>query len=492
MSERPNLIFILTDDQGFWALGASGNREIHTPNLDRLAATGVRFTHMLCASPVCSPARATLLTGQMPSQHGVLDWLRGGNYDPHAAAQAGYAQVDPAETAIPYLNGRVTYPALLAQAGYTCGLSGKWHLGDSLRPAPGFSFWRVLSGGGSAYFNGEIFQEGQVRPAPGYLTDAIAANALAFLDWQTARRQPFFLAVHPNAPHSPWDADQHPPELRGLYRDCPFESVPDLPVHPNQINSAPRGTGARRRELLTGYYAAVSGVDRLVGRILAWLDAHNQRENTLLIFTSDNGMNMGHHGLWGKGNATYPANMYEESVRVPFIVSQPGRVPAGVVDDSLLSHYDIFPTLLDLFDLPNPSAADLPGRSFAPLLRGAARPAPNADERPIYVYDEYGPTRMARTRRWKYVHRYPNGPHELYDLQADPGETHNRVDDPAARPVIHELRASLADWFARYSEPANDGALQPVTGMGQLRRPGAPSAFAAGWHYVDANGEQRE
>ena len=139
----------------------------------------------------------------------------------------------------------------------------------------------------------------------------------------------FYLSICHNAPHSPWNASQHPRELRDLYRDCPFHSVPDLPAHPWQINSAPRGTGERRRELLTGYYSAITGADRSLGQILDWLEDHNLRDNTLVIFSGDNGMNMGHHGVWGKGNGTYPANLYEESVKVPFILSQPGALAAG-------------------------------------------------------------------------------------------------------------------------------------------------------------------
>jgi len=485
----PNILLILTDDQGAWALGAAGNREIVTPHLDRLAESGIRFENFFCVSPVCSPARASLLTGRIPSQHGVHDWIQQGNLeDRHMMHLPGHVFAGDT-TAIEYLAGIPAYTDILAQHGYICGLAGKWHMGDSLKPQKSFSYWEVIPYGGSAYFNGPVIEDGRVRLESRYLTDVITEKALAFLEQRPAE-QPFYLSVHYTAPHSPWNSDQHPQDLRDLYADCPFESAPDLPVHPRQINSVPRGTGERRRELLTGYYAAISGVDRGVGQILAWLDEHGLRENTLVIFTGDNGMNMGHHGLWGKGNGTFPANMYEESVKVPAIIAGAGFVPGGQVSRDLLSHYDVFPTLLDYLGLPNSQAGALPGRSFAPLLRGQA-----LDERgPVVVFDEYGPTRMIRSQRWKYIHRYPYGPHELYDLENDPGEAANLIEEASTIEIATELNAQLAEWFVRYADPYLDGSREAVTGKGQLGRPGPAGAgkpaFGGGWWYVDENGKR--
>lgn len=488
---RPNILFILTDDQGAWALGCAGNREIHTPHLDRLASTGMRFDHFFCASPVCSPARASLLTGRIPSQHGVHDWIKRGNLPEAMCRALGDDNFGGDEVAIRYLEGLSGYTDFLAAAGYTCGLSGKWHLGDSLTPQMGFSYWRVVPFGGSGYFNAPMIIDGELRREPGYLTDAITAHALEFLDQQAGNPQPFYLSVHYTAPHSPWDAAQHPAELRELYRDCPFESIPDLPAHPHQINSAPRGTGERRRELLTGYYASLSGVDRGVGQLLERLQAHGRLADTLVIFASDNGMNMGHHGLWGKGNATFPQNMYDTSVKVPLIVSQPGRVPQGVTNADLLSQYDLLPTLLDHLGLENPLAARLPGRSFAPLLRGEALHG----REHVVVFDEYGPVRMIRGRRWKYVHRYPYGPHELYDLDEDPGEERNRYGQAGFESVTAQLKGELDEWFARYADPRVDGAREGVTGKGQLGLAGVLGAgaptYAGDWWYIDENGGRR-
>ncbi|MDH7569824.1 MAG: sulfatase-like hydrolase/transferase [Armatimonadota bacterium] len=478
MKRLPNLVLILSDDQGAWALGCAANSEIQTPNLDRLAATGTRFSRFFCASPVCSPARASLLTGHIPSRHGIHDWLRKGNMD------------EQGDHAIPYLLGLRGYTQLLARAGYVCALSGKWHLGDSLRAQQGFTHWFAHQLGGGPYYNAPLIRNGTPYREPRYVTDVITDDALEFLAEQRCREQPFYLSVHYTAPHSPWDPQQHPDDVLNLYADCPFLSCPDEPAHPWQINSAPRGTGEKRKEQLRGYYAAVTAMDRNVGRILDALEAMDRREETLILFTSDNGMNMGHHGIFGKGNGTFPQNMYDTSVMVPAIFSRPGSCPAGVVVDGLYSHYDVFPTLLEYAGIDFRDET-LPGASFAPLLRGEGMPG----REDVVVCDEYGPVRMIRNRRWKYVHRFPCGPHELYDLAEDPGERHNLFAEKGAQSEIERLKGRLDRFFLRYGDPGLDGAREPVYGVGQvglagIRAGGAP-AFHSEFHYVDADGRPR-
>jgi len=482
--ERPNILFVLTDDQGAWAMGCAGNTEIRTPNLDRIAATGVRCDNFFCASPVCSPARASILTGRIPSQHGIHDWLRTGNYvSPNPAAEDQHA--------IEYLRGMRAYTDVLAENGYSCGISGKWHLGDSARPQKGFTYWHVFPWGGGNYHNADILRNGVLENDPRYLTDVITEGGLNFLDAQAATDAPFYLSVHYTAPHSPWERGQHPEELTALYAGLSFATCPDVPLHPWQINSAPRGEGDKRIELLTGYYAAISGLDRGVGQLLDKLEQMGVRDNTLVIFTSDNGMNMGHHGIWGKGNGTFPLNMYDSSVKVPMLLSQPGRIAQGAVETRLLSHYDILPTLLDYVGLECAETVALPGRSFAPMLRGDA----TAERDHVVVCDEYGPVRMIRARDWKYVHRYPYGPHELYDLVNDPGEEHNLVDDTAQLTRVVEMRGRLAAWFAQYVDPALDGSKEPVSGKGQIDLAGLAgegrTAFTDDWWYIDASGNRR-
>ncbi len=456
-ADRPNVLFILADDLGAWGMGCAGNDEIRTPNLDRLAATGIRFEQLFCVSPVCSPARASILTGRIPSQHGIHDWLRAGN-SPVADAVGGTPPVE-------YLQGDVGYTDLLAAHGYTCGLSGKWHLGDSHHPQKGFRFWRVHATGGGPYYGAPLISDGQIYREPGYVSDVFTDNALTFLEQQARSESPFYLSVHYTAPHSPWNRDNHPGQIYDAYfRECDFRSTPDEPMHPWQINSAPYGDEPARRQILSGYFTAVSEMDRNVGRLIDWLERERLRENTLVIFTGDNGMNMGHHGIYGKGNGTFPQNMYDTSVKVPGIVSRPGHVPADRVSHDLLSHYDLMPTLCDYLGIALPDAHQRPGRSFAPVLRGM----PLAERDHLVVFDEYGPVRMIRNRRYKYVHRYPYGPHELYDVLDDPNERNNLVESDGYGELAAEMKRQLDEWFLRYVDPSRDGAREPVTGKGQL------------------------
>jgi choline-sulfatase len=461
-----NIVFILSDDQGAWAMGCAGNKEIITPNIDSLAEQGLRFSNFFCTSPVCSPARASILTGRIPSQHGIHDWLRGGNVDKskldESLQQSGIFQHE--SKPIEYLKDFKTYPQILSENGYTCALSGKWHLGDSVRPQQGFSHWFTIARGGCSYFKPDVVRDGKVQIENHYITDLITDDALDFLSTQAEGDTPFYLSIHYTAPHSPWDRDNHPKEFFDLYEDCPFESCPDLPLHPWQVNSAPHGTGEVRKELLKGYYAAVTAMDRQIGRIIDKINDMGLRENTLIVFAGDNGMNMGHHGIWGKGNGTFPQNMFDTSVKVPFIVSWPGHIPQGQVCEELLSQYDIMPTLLDLVGLTNPDAEECPGHSFAPILRGEEY---DAGEN-VVVYDEYGPVRMIRSRDWKYVHRYPYGPNEFYDLKKDPDENENLIDKKELQPIIEKMRGQLEEWFVRYANPEIDGAREGTVGSGQL------------------------
>jgi choline-sulfatase len=309
-TERPNVIFILTDDQGIWAAGCYGNPEIRTPNIDRLAATGLRFENFFCTSPVCSPSRATFLTGRLPSRHGVHDWIRAGNVPPDAAI---------------YLEGQVGYTDVLAGKGYVCGISGKWHLGASQLAQHGFAHWYVHQRGGGPYNNAPMIRDGRLINEPGYVTNAITDDALEFIDAQATTADPFYLSVHYTAPHSPWTG--HPQEIVDSYDDCPFASCPQESRHPGARPVTDEHLG--NRESLKGYFAAVTAMDADVGRIIDRVERLGLRENTLIVFTSDNGYSCGHHGFWGKGNGTFPLNMYENSVRVPFIASHPGHLPEG-------------------------------------------------------------------------------------------------------------------------------------------------------------------
>jgi arylsulfatase A-like enzyme len=220
-----------------------------------------------------------------------------------------------------------------------------------------------------------------------------------------------------------------------------------------------------RRESLTGYYAAISAMDENIGRLLDRLEEEGVLENTVIVFTADNGMNMGHHGIWGKGNGTKPVNMYDTSVKVPAIIAAPGRFEGARVSDEMLSHYDLFPTLLDIAGVENNPDPEQPGVSFKSLLEGSEERA----RENIVVFDEYGPCRMIRNKDYKLVLRYP-GPCELYDLNADPDEYNNLYDDTNYSSIIANMAIELDDWFAKYVNPNFDGKNEAVTGGGQYDR----------------------
>ena len=470
MKKRPNILFILADDQGAWSLGSAGNSEIITPNLDDLAERGIRFENFFCASPVCSPARASIATAMMPSGHGVLDWLSSGGMDRKlfgkGELEKRYAKEDKP---IRFLEDFYTYPEILEQEGYVCGLSGKWHLGDHIRPAPGFKNWYTIGQGGCPYFAADIVQDGKVQIQTDYITHLITNNALEQLEELSSQQQPFYLSVHYTAPHSPWNKEHHPKEYLDLYKDCPFHSTPDMPVHPNQTMASQVGdTPENRREFLTGYYAAITAMDEGIGKIVKKLEELGERENTLIVFTADNGICMGHHGAWGKGNATFPQNMYEESVKVPAIVWAPEIDGAGRTMQGLYSHCDWYNTLLDyagILDYAQNEHAC--GESFAYLLQGEKE---SQKRNEIFVFEEYGSVRMIRNKKMKYVHRYPDGFCELYDLEKDPEEKENLVEQKEYQQMICEMQKQLFEQFEKCTIPVNSGLLYPVQGRGQRKK----------------------
>lgn len=449
-TKRPNFVFILTDDQGPWAVPWK-MPELYMPNLQELAEEGTVFDNFYCASPVCSPARASILTGRMPSAHGIHDWLVG--------TRSPEAYPDK------YLDDLVTLPAVLAGAGYRCGMSGKWHVGEAREPAPGFTHWYAHRYGGGPYYNAPIWKDGQEAEEPDYLTDAIADHAVAFLE--QVSDQPFFLEIATTAPHDPWDGDNHPDELLDLYADCDFPSVPREPRHP--------WTQPRKKDFehaftdpktsLRGYCAALSGVDRLIGRVRKTLENRGLAEHTIIFYMADNGFSCGHHGVWGKGNGTYPLNFWENSIRVPFVAYVPPQLrdseqPAFV--DSHVSAVSFFPTVCELAGVEPPVDPLRAGASLTGYLDDQS-----PDPEPVIVYDEYGGGRMIRSGRWKYVTRF-DGPTELYDLDTDPHEHDNRANDPKLAEIRDDLHRTLNEWFARHETPLHRAFEQPVAGYGQI------------------------
>lgn len=497
----PNIIMLLSDDQGTWSLGSYGNPEIKTPVLDRMAEEGIRFENFFCTSPVCSPARASIMTGKMPSQHGVLDWLGGGSvykkdfegFQLNHRHAVPYLAVPPADAdaikadavvgfeetlnyqkfmnfekgPIDFMEHHLCYSELLAQHGYTCGLAGKWHLGNSYQAQKGFSFWEVIARGGTNYKLAEYIRDGKVTLEETYVTDTITDDALRFLEEN--KDKPFYLSVHYTAPHSPWEEEDQPREIWDEYNDCEFSHIPDVPAHPWQSKRhlSPKDP-AQRRSYIQGFYTCVTSMDRNIGRIMDFLKDNHLEEDTIVMFLSDNGFNLGHHGIWGKGNGTFPLNMYESSVKVPCILWG-GGIKKGGVSQALFSQYDLFPTILDLAGIDFMGEAymeSLPGTSMVPVLRGEKESV--RDE--VVVYEEYGPVRMIREERFKLIYRTPYGPHELYDLREDPEETINLVSQPEFREKTMELYRKLDQWFQKYTAEGCDGRRYPVDGSGQMER----------------------
>ena len=433
---KPNILLFLTDDHGAWALGCNGNREVRSPVLDGLAAEGTRFANAFTPCPVCSPARACLMTGRTPSQVGIHDWI-----------QEEYPQfADP-----DWLEDEITLPEFLCDAGYYCGLSGKWHLGRSHLTPRGFDWCFGLPGWQGTHIQEYTYHlNGEPVTLSGNKTRFITDYALDFLD-QTPRDQPFFLNVGYIATHSPY-ANQEP-ELVALYDEATFPDIPEYVPHPWHKNEGLAG-GAHERQALRSryqsYYAAVTDIDRSVGRILDRLRAQGRLDDTLVIYTSDHGCALGHHGFWGKGNSTRPLNMYEVSLRIPLIMRWPGVVEAGHTIGRCVDHYDTFQAIGEWVAVALSDRA-YPGRSLAPLARG--EPSDWDDTR----FGEYGDLRMIRTPRFKLVKRYPGGPDDLFDMQADSGENHNLAGHPEFAAIEAGLAKQLEAWYARHSDPQKSG-----------------------------------
>ena len=446
---RPNLLVIMSDDHAQWAAGCYGAQELHTPALDHLAAGGLRMANAFTPSPVCSPARASFFTGLLPSQHGIHDWLWY-NVNARSAAQRNALAQQPS------LAGQQTLAQRLSAAGYHCGLSGKWHCGDDDLPQPGFAYWDALRRN-TVPRDGDYSVDGQLIERSGWHSDIITDGALRFLR-QRESDQPFFLFVGYIGTHSPWRG--HPQRLVARYRDrsatASFADIPQDEAWPHG-NFTGEGVKVRdRREALAQYYAAVTHIDEGVGRLLDELEAQGLREDTLVVYTADHGLNCSQHGLWGKGNATRPPNMLEESIRVPLLLNWPGHVSAGHTSEHFVDHCDLYATLIDLAGLDATATAG-PGRSFAPLLTDAqALP----DWRQAQA-GEYGPTPRACGARsgtsWCGRRRGNANCSSTWR----PTRARRATSAPTSRNWPPALGAQLDAFFAQYDDPVRSGLLAP-------------------------------
>ncbi len=435
---RPNVVLIMTDNHGAWTLGCYGNKDIKTPNIDRLADEGTLFTRAFASNPVCSPTRATFLTGLIPSQHGV-----------HCYLTAGRLQVGPEARST--LDQVTSLPEILKDAGYACGLVGKWHLGDNLHPQEGFDdYWITMPHGGtSTFYNAPIIEDGKIRQEPKYLTDFWTDHAVRFIEQEKHKHQPFFLFLAYNGPYSLGGLLLKDSQNRhaAYYANKELPSFPREPAHPWQHNNREfinNPTSIRR------VAAEVSGVDDGVGRVMQTLKRNGLDENTLVIFVADQGWVGGHGGFFGMGDHTRPTTARDGMMHIPMIWRHPKKIAAHHRSDLMVSNYDLLPTLLNYLELSDklPAKPKSPGRDFSAALAG--RNIPEWDNRVFY---EFETLRCIRTEDWKYIHRHPNGPQELYDLKHDKAEFNNLANQPQHAEKRDELKRQLGDFFDRHAEP---------------------------------------
>lgn len=419
MSDR-NIVLVTTDDHAQWCLGAYGHSEVDTPTLDWMAGHGVQLDNAFCPTPVCSPARASLMTGLRPSQHGIHDWI----------------DLERDSEGTPWLHGITTLPEWLGAAGYHTAHTGKWHCGQQ-RLAESFDTVRNMHRGG---FDGPKFSQARDR----WITDG-AIEMLQERDGDA----PFFLSVGYSATHMPWR--DGPERLVSRYRGSSFPDIPDDPTYRFGRGDVIRPEDPE--ETLAQYYAAVTGIDEQIGRLIDALAAAGTLEQTVFVYTADHGHNCGHHGIWGKGNGTIPQNMLDESIRVPQIFGPWGGVAPDQTRDEFVDHCDLFRTLLDAAGVTPDAQTAVPGSSYWPQV--SAVDGDHAWEQRQYC--EYGDVRMVRTPRYKLIRRYFDAPDLFFDLDRDPRETHNRHGTHEYQAAVERLRRQLSAEFAAYDDLPTDG-----------------------------------
>lgn len=423
---RPNIIFLLTDDQRADTLGCMGNSLIRTPHIDRLAKRGVTFDNAFVTTAICMTSRASILTGQYAARHGIWDFSK--SFTPQQLA--------------------ATYPALLKAAGYHVGIIGKWGVGDPPRDV--FDYDRMFPGQGSYL----IERDGQQI----HLTKLMGDQALEFLSGAPADR-PFALSISFKAPHVQDSASvndqpfRYDPAHESWYEDVTipppklaaslyYDRLPDfLKNSENRARWAARFWGpARYQECVKGYYRLITEVDDEVGRIVAELEKRSLADNTVIIFTSDHGFYLGEYGFAGKWYA------HDVSIRVPLIVCDPRLAAsrAGTRSDATVLNIDLAPTLLALAGLPAPQQAQ--GSNLMPLVAGE-EPAWRSE----FFYEHHfehpriPPSEAVRTLRWKYMRFTDSEPlyEELYDLADDPLEEFNLAAAPEHAATLQQMRDKL-------------------------------------------------
>jgi uncharacterized sulfatase len=452
---KPNILFICTDDQAPWALGASGNKQAVTPNMDKLVSEGAYLENAFVTTPVCSPSRAATLTGLYGYEVGVRNWVQFGQY---AKGQG----INP---------DSVTTAELLKAAGYSTSLIGKWHLGEEEKHYPtnhGFDYFMGHIQGAFPVINPHFYQNDKRISLKGLTADVLADDVIARMESHINDKQkrPFFIAWHTRAPHTKWLPVA--PEDMAPYDKPDFRA--DVPDYPDLDRE-------RVDQWMKEYLASTRSVDRNLGRVMAALETKGIADNTIVIYTSDHGYHMGHHGIWHKGNGlwilkhTVPRkgniganarpNMWENSVRVPTMVRWPGRIKPGARIDADTTNLDWLPTILAMAGIEQPQALGLRGENLVPLLTGKKNDTQRDGVFSFlsfyedYAYQFLSELRMWRTDRWKLVRDFRN-PHldELYDLKNDPGESRNQINNPKHKAIVDALHAKILHEMRDSNDPA--------------------------------------
>jgi N-acetylglucosamine-6-sulfatase len=447
---RPNIVFILVDDLRWDELGCTGHPFVKTPNIDRIAREGAMFRNAFVTTPLCSPSRASFLTGQYAHTHGIID-----NVDRSAASRR-----------------LSTFPSTLHQSGYTSAFVGKWHMGNDDKPRPGFDRWVSFKGQGT-YVDPDINEDGKEIKSSGYTTDVLNNYAVEFI--RRKHDRPFLVylahkAIHPEVKQN----DDGSVDLRAAERFIPAKrheralAGKTIPRRPN-YGRTPDGKRALQRQIgdlpalgpatvtsdeaILGRQRTLLAIDEGVGEILKALKETGQLDNTVIVFTSDNGYFYGEHGLSVERRLAY-----EESIRLPLLMRYPKVIRPRTVRDEFALNIDLAPTLLDLAGVSIP--ATMQGHSLVPLLSGS-RPEWRSSFLIELYSDKVFPRilqmgyQAVRNQRWKYIHyRELNGMDELYDLKNDPYELKNLIYDPQVRPALDEMKRELERLLSQTKAPS--------------------------------------
>ena len=432
-SNRPNILFIMTDDHAAHAISAYGSKINKTPHLDKLAGEGIRLDRCFVTNSICTPSRAAILTGKYSHKNGVPVFNR-------------------------FDGSQQTVAKLLQAAGYHTGMFGKWHLGSD---PTGFDRWKILPGQG-AYHDPVFYTSSARKKETGYCTDLITDFSIDFLD-NRPKDKPFFLMCHQKAPHRNWQPREDkkakwakvqvplPETFDDDYAgkaDAAREATMRLEDHltPNDVKEKPpEGLAGRDLKIwkyqryMQDYLACVESVDDNIGRLMGYLDKQGLRDNTLVIYTSDQGFFLGDHGWYDK------RFMYEESLRMPFLARWPGKVKPGTTSGDMVLNVDFAPTFLAAAGLPVP--ADMQGKNALGVLAGNTPAGWRTDM--YYRYYHYPadhrvqPHIGVRTLTHKLIHFNKIDQWELYDLTVDPREKRNLIREPGQQAKVAELKSRL-------------------------------------------------